>query len=702
MGRRYVSDIVGNAFENWKEGDQILITTPTGSGKTTFILKTLLKHAKDLNRHIVYFCNRRLLNFQLQSNVQRELLDELGEDKEGLSSYFHIRTYQHAEIYGDYPDIRAVDENGKIQRSVCEIRACDVLYYIFDEAHYFVEDAAFNSHTKYWYDMKYHLAHCRGGVSVFLTATPEPLYLFLSAMQGELEELKPLCEGFIAKYFVGKNVHQEHWVRFLSPVYRWLSDSSLDYGETRFEREETKAQYYNQVVGECASPCRDLFAAVRSAYDSEGCGINYRYHAEKEPAEYYQYIAEYYFSEIAELGEPIIRSVKDGGKWMVFVRTVADAHSLQAILQSGECDSVIITSKSARDYAGNTVKRRSKLRKALDGLVRQQTLVYPVLIATSVLDCGVSLHADDVNNIVICQPNKTSFLQMLGRIRVKEGDRINLFVQSYSPNQIKGYIQQYRNEFVLLVQLYLKDDMEPKESFYMIDTNAYYAQTHTLPDVPFLENTGWLSHALWDNYELLKYMTSKKNNNDCSSGGKDLSNLCVNELALLNHMGMLYFAETELPENKEPYYFLKKQLSWIGKEYDPNRWTGQKKRLKELRTYLEGLCDSQQWLDKEDQCQLRKTCFILLSRLHDMPGSFEQIKGRYDVKKGVLPGKKVFNAAFQQIEIPFEIVSRQPKFPIYDKETNLKIGIDHKTYWKIVKVPPDPPGNNCADGRESV
>lgn len=43
----YVSDIIGEEYKTWKNGDIVLLTAPTGSGKTFFILNELLSYAID-------------------------------------------------------------------------------------------------------------------------------------------------------------------------------------------------------------------------------------------------------------------------------------------------------------------------------------------------------------------------------------------------------------------------------------------------------------------------------------------------------------------------------------------------------------------------------------------------------------------------------------------------------------------------------
>jgi len=97
VGKQFVSDIVGEDYKKWKSGQNVLISTSTGSGKTWFVLNCLLPYAKAQGKHVVYYCNRRILSMQVQASAQRKLYAELGEDKENLAPYFHIRTYQHTE-----------------------------------------------------------------------------------------------------------------------------------------------------------------------------------------------------------------------------------------------------------------------------------------------------------------------------------------------------------------------------------------------------------------------------------------------------------------------------------------------------------------------------------------------------------------------------------------------------------------------------
>ena len=134
----------------------------------------LLKHAAAQDKYVLYICNRKSLYSQVEqiiSDMTQELKDVFSLTEEE-SGHLSIQTYQH---YGA----------GRIN----PFYFSKVLYVIFDEAHYFLEDASFNSETNLWAEwIKTFYAtpvNSETPICVFMTATPEPLLCFLAAIHGE-------------------------------------------------------------------------------------------------------------------------------------------------------------------------------------------------------------------------------------------------------------------------------------------------------------------------------------------------------------------------------------------------------------------------------------------------------------------------------------------------------------------------------------
>ena len=686
MDHRYVSDTIGDDYKNWKNYDRILISTGTGSGKSTFVLQTLLRHAKGQNKHVVYFCNRRFLNFQLQSIVQQILYNELGEDSEGLHPYLHIRSYQHTEIVQDFPDIKALNDSGEIIKHPnpiygyeYEVQGLDVLYYIFDEAHYFVTDAAFQSGTYYWYK-QLNAIYDSPAIMIFLTATPASLYLYLHL---KYYSLSSYCMEFIARYFVNKDISREHWISYLSSTYKNCKFSQpYNFELLEFIRKEE--------IERCKDPYAVLYRIVEDSYKNHDKMLTYHYTDTQPVADRYSYLSEYYFDELTSLSGEICKSVNNGEKWLVFVRKKKDAETLKAILATKGCNSFIVTSQVAQKYDGKPRQRKSYIKDNLDALILHQQQKCAVVISTSVLDNGITLHACDVKNIVICQPQKAEFLQMLGRIRVKATETVNLYIQQITPNEIKGFTTQYRKELLFLAGFWLKDKKVPSSHFYYEDEDkVVYFRNNTLhiKEVNFLsDHHNDLLKKVLANPAKLNYMLLDPTRKD-KQLSNNLENLQANVLGILYYLGELYQMEIVMRDcnKKDPYYYLKEQLSWIGKEYDPARWIDYTKHLADLYEYLDSLSMCETLLSKEDQALFQKNCLTYLLNLRDLPAQFEAQKNRYSLSSKKFPGKKSLNIAFSEAGFPFTIESVQPKKPIYSAYGQ-KIAIDQKTYWRIVKT----------------
>lgn len=175
----YVTELIGDEYLNWNSKSSYLISTPTGSGKTTFVIKQLLKHAIQQRKHMVYICNRRVLNDQFTVQADRKIADIFQEEDsitaKMAGEYLHICTYQNLENARIFPSIWI---DVPCSDTKCILMGDEILYYVFDEAHYMVSDAAFNSKTNFWVDSIFK-CYTPFSIFVYLTATPDPLIAFI-------------------------------------------------------------------------------------------------------------------------------------------------------------------------------------------------------------------------------------------------------------------------------------------------------------------------------------------------------------------------------------------------------------------------------------------------------------------------------------------------------------------------------------------
>ncbi|RHR27110.1 hypothetical protein DWX43_14850 [Clostridium sp. AF19-22AC] len=164
--KKYISDEIGEEYQNWREGNIIFITAPTGSGKTHFVLYKYLKWAIEKNFKILYLVNRRILQKQLRrelnEEVSRQLRDVYRQTGKALKEYINIETYQYIEKKIKNGDIGKLD-------SAMDKFSCVVC----DECHYFYSDSNFNTATELSY--LYIRKLFENKIRIYISATSEKI-----------------------------------------------------------------------------------------------------------------------------------------------------------------------------------------------------------------------------------------------------------------------------------------------------------------------------------------------------------------------------------------------------------------------------------------------------------------------------------------------------------------------------------------------
>ena len=88
MKKDYLTKLLRDECKYWSK-KKVLITAPTGMGKSTFIIHELLPYLKERGKKLLILCNRRLLRDQYWQN-----LVQVYDCYDDLEKSVELMTYQ--------------------------------------------------------------------------------------------------------------------------------------------------------------------------------------------------------------------------------------------------------------------------------------------------------------------------------------------------------------------------------------------------------------------------------------------------------------------------------------------------------------------------------------------------------------------------------------------------------------------------------
>ena len=155
-----------------------------------------------------------------------------------------------------------------------------------------------------------------------------------------------------------------------------------------------------------------------------------------------------------------IKKQDSSDKWLVFVASKKDGEKFRDSLKEDDVETVFLTSDSknkpsslekVENNKSDEENEKEHEYQTYKNIVENEKFSETVLISTSVLDNGINIKDTTVKHVVIDMLDRTEFIQMLGRIRVGDDQKINLYIRKYEEKDIGKFL---RNDIrALMVRL---------------------------------------------------------------------------------------------------------------------------------------------------------------------------------------------------------------------------------------------------------
>lgn len=351
-----------------------------------------------------------------------------------------------------------------------------------------------------------------------------------------------------------------------------------------------------------------------------------------------------YFSDHSELKEIIAKSNE---KWLIFIDDKQKCLNFKQDLLSfnpnfKKDDILVISSENKED-------------SEYQQLIINEKFEQKVLISTSVIDNGINFHDKKLKNIVISDVNKDKCLQMIGRVRVQEESKINLYIKRIDEKHIEKLIA----------------DLERQREAYYLHNIAYPSINNYLTNKRLKFNNKYYNGKASD-FEDAKHWFFRDFRFPEFVYPNNIARLLVNDVlkpryeSILEEMKEAKKKE-EGEENSNINKYLEYQLSWFDNTYDEINDITFQTRSKALAGFneyiktLQGIA-----ISKNEQPSFKLEFFKKYNLAHGLRAKEDGFKGNENKsrvsKEGY--GMSIINQIFSVKGINLEIKS--------DKDGNWK------------------------------
>lgn len=184
-----VTEKIGKEYERWQPRERVFISTPTGSGKTYFVLHELVPFAKETKRKILYLVNRSILKEQLEREISMLPVDERYIVK--------VELYQVIEslIWNSYVGLEGIYCYPVVWKSrILDEMVAGYDFVVCDECHYFLADSSYNTCT--WLSFRWIQDYFKSKIRIFLSATIDDVKRYIVSDDEKYKYKKTPILGF--------------------------------------------------------------------------------------------------------------------------------------------------------------------------------------------------------------------------------------------------------------------------------------------------------------------------------------------------------------------------------------------------------------------------------------------------------------------------------------------------------------------------
>lgn len=205
LNLKWVSDVIGNDYREWNNGDIITIQAQTGTGKTFFITGNKNKEGlidKIESKSLLYLCNRVELKRQVKLDLLKKFdeIESILADKD--SKEIKEINYNSRKIIIDYNKLDKIKEIKNvtvISYHKIANKELDKIYYdkdftlndfdyiVCDECHFSLIDPDFNNKTDLVF-FKTIRAYYPNSIRIFISATMDEVYRPIKAAYENIKE----------------------------------------------------------------------------------------------------------------------------------------------------------------------------------------------------------------------------------------------------------------------------------------------------------------------------------------------------------------------------------------------------------------------------------------------------------------------------------------------------------------------------------